>query len=119
MKRSLIIAAVSIPLLIFVVFLGVAIAFLITELINERKYNNGWLGIIYGGSSFSFFALLLSTIPTITLGWPACLIAKKYNMLNRKTILIGSALIGALFLPIFGYTYFSSFNVAARNILYF
>lgn len=111
MKKSLIIAALSIPILIFIVFFGVAIVLLITELVNGRGYNNGWLGIVYGGSSFSFFALVLSTIPTIVLGIPAALLADKYNRLNRKTILIGATSLGSLFLLVFGKFYFNTFDI--------
>ena len=83
--------------------MGVVI--LALELLNGKPYNNGWFGMVYAGLTYSYFAVLLSSIPTIVFGLPAILIAKKYNILNIKIILIGATVLGALFLSLGGMIY--------------
>lgn len=93
------------------VFFGLSLTFLITNLITDLEYKNNWLGVVYAGLIYSYFAALISSIPTILLGWPASLIAQKKNALNAKTIMPGAAILGSLYLSIFGSLLFKSLEV--------
>ena len=111
--RAIVISSLIIPALIFVIFLGVGIVFLVATLIQSGEYNKGWFGIVYAGTAYGYVAVLLSSIPTVVLGLPACLLARKYNYMSRKVILLGAFLLGALFLAVAGAFFFKSYSIQA------
>ena len=113
MIRAIVISSLTIPALIFVIFLGIGLVFLATTLFQSGEYNKGWFGMVYAGSAYGYFAVLLSSIPTIVLGLPASLLAKKYNLLNRQVILLGAFVLGALFLAVAGAFIFKSYSIQA------
>jgi len=94
--------------LVFLIFLGVGLVFMVATLIQDSEYNRGWLGLVYAGAVYSYFALLVSSIPTIALGWPASLIADRFSHLSKQVILPGSALLGGIFLGAAGALFFKS-----------
>ena len=98
--RAIVISSLSIPALIFLVFLGIGIVFLGVELTHSGKYSNGWLGLVYAGLMYAYFSAFLSTIPTIVFGLPMSLVADRYGLTNRKVVLIGGAITGGLFLDV-------------------
>lgn len=98
--KAIIIASLSIPALVFIFFLVGGLAILVSELIQSGNYSNGWLGIVAAGAMYSYFAALLSTIPTVVFGLPISLVALRYGVLNDKVILVGAAVIGGIFLGI-------------------
>lgn len=106
--RSILISSVAIPVLIFFVFFAAGFTLLLIDLAGSGKYNNGWLEIVYAGAIFSYFGILMSTIPTIILGFPAGLVAKKYDALNGKVILVGATALGGIFLGISASFFFKS-----------
>ena len=110
MLKNIVIASLSIPLLILAIFSGVGLVMLASDLIRGSEYNHGWFGIIYAGLIYSYFSLLVSSIPVIVVGLPISLIAKKYNRLNGRIILAGAGMLGALFLSISSVIFFNSFN---------
>ena len=83
---------------------------LIITLLGGYGYNNGWLGMVYAGLIYSYYAVLLSSIPTLLLGLPISLLVKKYNVLEDRTILLGAAILGALFLSFTGMFFFDLFD---------
>ena len=111
MIRSLIIASLSIPVLIFTIFAGIGVIFLLSSLLSGSIYNESWWGMIYAGLIYSYFAVLLSSIPTLVLGYPAALLAKKYNAFNSNVILLGSAILGLLFLSLGVAIYIKPFTI--------
>ena len=54
----------------------------------------------YAGAVYAYIALLISTLPTIALGYPISLCAEKYGYLSGRVVFIGAAIIGGLFLGI-------------------
>lgn len=98
--KAILIASVSIPALIFLLFSGAAIFFLVAGVIDSGAYDKGWSGVIFAGSVYAYFALLLSTAPTIILGLPMSLLARKHGVLNRKVIFTGATVAGGLFLAV-------------------
>lgn len=111
MIRSIIIASLSIPALILTIFSGVGVIFLLSSLLSGSGYNEGWFGMVYAGLVYSYFAVLISSIPTLILGFPAALLAKKYNALNTTVILLGSTLLGSLFLSLGVAIYIKPFTI--------
>lgn len=109
--KAIIISSLSIPVLIFVIFSGVGLVFMVAMLIQEGEYNKGWLGMVYAGAIYGYFALLVSSIPTIALGWPVSIIANRFNYLRKQVVLPGSALVGGVFLGVAGALFFKSVNV--------
>lgn len=109
--KAILISSLSIPVLIFVIFAGVGLVFLVAMLFQEDGYNRGWLGMVYAGAMYSYFALLVSSIPTFAFGWPACLIANRFGHLNKQVVLPGSALLGGMFLGAAGALFFKSEDV--------
>lgn len=109
--KAIIISSLTIPVLIALTFTGIALVFLISMLIQDNEHNKGWLGMIYGGFVYSYFALLLSSIPTIVFGWPASVIANKYGYLNKQIVLPGSIMLGGLFLCGVGALFFKSIDL--------
>lgn len=81
---------------------------MVVMFIKEGEYNKGWLGMIYAGAVYSYFALFLSSVPTMVLGWPASVVANRYDCLNKKVVLSGSALLGGIFLGVVGATLFKT-----------
>jgi len=108
--RALVISALSIPFLVFVIFAGVAFVFMIAILVKKGEYDEGWLGIVLAGAVYGYFALLLSSIPTMVFGWPASVIAERHGYLNKKVILSGSTVLGGVFLGIVGVLLFKSLD---------
>ena len=100
MIKQILISAITIPVLILVIFIGVGFVFLISEFINAGEYNEGWLGLVYAGAVYSYFAVLISTIPTVVVGLPASLAAKKYGFLKRGYIISGASILGGIFMAI-------------------
>ena len=109
--RAMVVSSLTIPAMIFVVFLGIGIVFLVVTFFQSGEYNKGWLGIVYAGSAYGYFAVLLSSVPTIALGLPASFLAKKYNLLNQQIILPGAFLLGAFFLAIAGSFIFKPYSI--------
>jgi len=109
--KALLISSLSIPVLILVIFFGVGLVFMVAMFIHDGEYNKGWLGMVYGGAGFSYFALLVSSIPTLALGWPASIIANRFGYLNKKVVLPGAALLGGVFLGVAGALLSGSSNV--------
>ena len=89
--------------------MGIIILF--SGLVNGAGYGKGWLGMVYAGLTYSYFAVLISSIPTLILGIPAGLLAKKHNALNPTVILIGATVLGSLFLSLGAALYSSPFDV--------
>ena len=79
--------------------------------IHDGEYNKGWLGMVYAGAGYSYFALLVASIPTMALGWPASIIADRFGCLNKMVVLPVSALLGGLFLGVAGALLFKSSDV--------
>ena len=98
--KAITISALAIPLMVFTIFVITSLVFLVSELITSGKYSNGWVGIVYAGATYGYFAVLLSSVPTIVLGLPASRIGKKYDVLNRGCVIGGAALLGGLFLGV-------------------
>ena len=109
--RAIVISSISIPVLVFFVFLAAGLVLLVSELVGSGKYSNGWLGIVYAGAVYTYLAALISTIPTIVLGLPTSLIASKYGILNSKVILVGAAIIGGIYLGVSSLLFFKAFNL--------
>lgn len=109
--KALVISSLSIPVAVFVILSGVSLVFMISMLIKDGEYNKGWLGMVYGGAVYSYFALLVSSIPTMALGWPASIIANRFGCLNKRLVLPGSALLGGLFLGVAGALFFKFTDV--------
>lgn len=109
--RALVISSLSIPVLVFVILSGVGFVFMVAMLIKDGEYNKGWLGMVYGGAVYSYFALFVSSIPTMALGWPASIIANRFDCLTKKVVLPGSALLGGLFLAIAGALFLKSSEI--------
>ena len=109
--KALTISSLSIPVLVFVIFSGVGLVFMVVMLIKDGEYNKGWLGMVYAGAVYSCFALLVSSIPTMVLGWPASIMANRSGCLSRKVVLPGSALLGGMFLGVAGALFFKSSDV--------
>jgi hypothetical protein len=109
--KAILIASLSVPALVFATFLLAGISFLVLELFEKGEYSNGWLGIVYAGSMYAYFAIPLSTVPTIVLGTPISLIAKKYGLLTKKVILVGAAITGGIFLVIAAIAFFDTINM--------
>ena len=109
--RAIIIAAMTIPAFIFVLFFGVGLMIMVITLFQSGEYNKGWFGMVYAGSAYGYFAVLLSSIPTIAFGLPASFLAKKCNVLNRQVILLGAFLLGAIFLAVAGAFIFKSYSI--------
>ena len=110
MIRSIIIASLSIPILIFIIFFGIGVAFLVYGLFDGSGFSNGWFAMLYAGLIYSYLTVLMSSIPTLVLGTPAAFLAQKYNSLNAVTILVGATALGALFLPLGLSIYAKSFE---------
>ncbi len=106
--RAIAVSSLAIPALVFLVFLGAGLVVLGLELASSGKYSNGWIGIIYAGGVYACFAALLSTIPTIVIGIPASLMARKYGLLNNKTVLIGAGILGGMFLGVSAILFFET-----------
>lgn len=109
--KALLISSLSIPVLILVIFFGVGLVFMVAMFIHDGEYNKGWLGMVYGGASLSYLALLVSSIPTMVLGWPASSIANRYGYLNKEVVLPGSALLGGVFLSVAGALFVTTSDV--------
>lgn len=109
--KAIIISSLSIPVLVFIIFSGVGMVFMVTTLIKDGEYNSGWLGMVYTGAIYGYFALIISSIPTIAFGWPASLIANRLGHLNKKVVLLGSVLLGSVFLSVAGAIFFNSIDV--------
>ena len=109
--KALIISSLSIPVLVFVIFSGVGLVFMVAMFIHDGEYNKGWLGMVYAGAVYSYFALLVSSIPTMALGWPASIIAKRFGCLNKMVVLPVSALLGGTFLGVAGALFFKFSDV--------
>lgn len=97
MLKAIVIASFSVPILVFTLFVVTGFIFLASDLSSE-KYSNGWAGLVYAGATYGYFSVLISTIPTIVLGFPAALIASKYGWLKKRYILAGAVSLGGLFL---------------------
>lgn len=108
--KAIVISSLSIPFLVFVIFSVVGLVFLITAQIDGNEHNNGWFGMVYAGAVYGYLALLFSGIPTIAIGWPVSLIAKRLGHLNKKVVLLGSALLGSIFLSVAGAILLKSLN---------
>jgi hypothetical protein len=108
--KALVISSLSIPLLVFAILSGVGLVSMVVMLIQEGEYNKGWRGMFYAGAVYSYFALFLSSIPTMVLGWPASVIADRYDYLNKKVILSGSALLGGVSLGVVGSVIFKTID---------
>jgi len=111
MIHSIIIASLSIPVLIFVIFSGIGIVILVSGLLSGTGYNNGWVGMVYAGLIYGYFAVLISSAPTLIFGIPVALLAKKYNALNTTAILLGATLLGSLYLSLGVSLYVSPFDI--------
>jgi hypothetical protein len=84
---------------------------MVVTLLKSGEYNKGWLGMVYAGSVYGYFAILLSSIPTIVFGLPVSLLVKQYNLFNRQAILLGAFILGALFLAVAGAFIFKSYSI--------
>jgi hypothetical protein len=100
--KAIFLSALFVPALIFSFFIFVSVFFLGFKLFQNYEYNSGWIGIMHFGATCGFAALLVSSLPTVILGLPAILLAQKTNLLNKKSILLGAFLLGAMFLLISG-----------------
>lgn len=109
--KALVISSLSIPVLVFVIFSGVGLVFMGAMFIHDGEYNKGWLGMVFAGVGYSYFALLVSSIPTMALGWPASIIANRFGCLNKMVVLPVSALLGGTFLGVAGALFFKSSDV--------
>ena len=98
--RAIIVSSLSIPALVFFVFLVTGIIIQLVELVNTGDLNRSWLGMTYAGAVYAYISLLISTLPTIALGYPISLCAEKYGYLRGRVVLIGAAIIGGFFLGI-------------------
>lgn len=96
--RAILIASLSIPVLLFLVFFAASLVILIKEVVESGDYGRGWLGGVFGGLVYAYFALLLSTVPTIVFGLPLSLLANRYGLLKPKIIYTGAMIAGGLFL---------------------
>lgn len=106
--KALVFSSLSIPVLVFVIFSGVGLVFMGATLIHDGEYNKGWLGMVYGGAVYSYMTSVVSSIPTLALGWPASIIANRFGCLNKKVVLPGAALLGGMFLSVAGALFFKS-----------
>lgn len=100
MLKAILISALTIPVIVLAFFVIIGIVFLLSELISSGSYNNGWLGLLYAGAVYGYFAVLISSIPTIVLGLPASMFARKYGYLRRGYIILGATVLGGLFLGV-------------------
>ena len=114
--KALVIASLSIPVLVFAILSGVGLVFMVAMLIKDGEYNKGWLGMVYAGAMYSYFALLVSSIPTMAIGWPASLIADRFGRLSKQVVLPGAALLGGMCLGAAGALFFKT--VDAQIILW-
>jgi len=117
--KPVLISSLAIPGAILLLFVTTGVAFLAVELVRTGGYSNGWVGLLYAGMAYAYIAALVSTIPTIVLGLPASLIARKYGVLTRKVILVVAPLLGALFLGIAGALFFKKVlhGLAGKRVL--
>jgi ABC-type spermidine/putrescine transport system permease subunit II len=104
--KPILISSLAIPGAIFLLFVMTGVAFLAIELFSTGSYSSEWAGLLYAAMAYTYIAALVSTIPTIVLGLPASLIARKYGFLTKKVILVVAPLLGALFLSIAGALFF-------------
>ena len=109
--RAIVIASFSVPVLVFILVLGVSLGFLGTEFFGDGEHSSGWPGIVYAGAMYAYIAILISTIPTIVLGLPMCLVAQKYGFLTNKVVLIGAVIAGGLYLGIAAALFFETVSV--------
>lgn len=109
--KAILIASISVPALVFSIFILAGAAFLVSELIKKGEYTNGWLGIVYAGSMYAYFAVPLSTAPTIVLGLPISLLAEKYGFLTKRVVLVGATITGGLFLVAAAIVFFETINL--------
>lgn len=79
-------------------FTATGLILLVSDLISSGKYSHGWVSLVYAGAIYSYFSALISTIPTIVLGFPAAVIASRYRWLKKCYILAGAASLGGLFM---------------------
>ncbi len=105
--KAIAMSSLFIPLLVFVLYVTGGFILLVSELISYGKYDNGWIGFIYAGAMYSYFSALVSSVPTFILGLPSYLIAKKYNVLSKKLILVGAIALGGLYLSIASTVFFN------------
>src|SRR4030066_1033987 len=111
--KPVLIAALAIPGVILSLFVTIGVAFLTIELFRTGGYSSGWVGLLYAGMAYAYIAALVSTFPTIVLGLPASLIARKYGFLTKKVIPVVASLLGALFLGIAGAVFFKKVDLEA------
>ena len=109
--KAILIASISVPALVFAIFLLAGVGSLISELIDKGEYTNGWIGIVYAGSMYAYFAVPISTVPTIVLGLPISLLAEKYGFLTKRVVLTGAAITGGLFLVAAAIAFFKTINI--------
>ena len=117
MIKAILISAFTIPIIVFALFAITGLVFLVEDLITSGKYSSGWLGLLYAGAGYSYLSLLISSIPTIALGLPASLIAKKYGYLTKSVVITGACILGGLFLSS-ALALFST-AVSVQSILWF
>jgi hypothetical protein len=98
MIKAILISALTIPIIVFTLFAITGVVVLLSDLITSGKYSSSWLGLIYAGAGYSYLSLLISSIPTIVLGLPASLIAKKYGYLTKSVVITGAYILGCIFL---------------------
>ena len=109
--KAILVASISVPALVFSIFLLAGVAFLVSELIDKGEYTNGWLGIVYAGSMYAYFSVPLSTAPTIVLGLPISLLVEKYGFLTKRVVLTGATITGGLFLVAAAIVFFETVNL--------
>jgi hypothetical protein len=100
MLKAILISSLAIPIIVLTLFVITGLIFFMSELISNGKYSNSWLGLLYAGAVYSYFSVLISSIPTVALGLPASLIAKKYGYLKKSYIITGATLLGGFFLGV-------------------
>ena len=111
MLWPIVIASLCIPALIFILFLVAGLAYLGTALFDDGQYSTGWFGIVYAGAMYAYISVLVSAIPTVVLGLPLSLAAKKFGCLNNKVVLMGAVITGGLYLGIAAALYLETVNI--------
>jgi len=109
--KAILIASLSMPALVFIIFFTTGVVFMVSEAINSGEYNNGWLVIVFAGSIYAYLSLLLSTAPTIVLGLLISSLANKYGILNHKVIFAGAPVLGGLFLATAAILFFRTVDI--------
>lgn len=114
--KAIVMASLSIPVMIYLLFIVIGIVFFVTQLIHTGELSSNSLGMLFAGNGYAFIALIISSVPTFVLGYPISLYAHKKGFLSKKVILIGSPVIGGLYLSIASIIYIT--NPSLESLLW-